>query len=216
MAKLRIPPTKSNYLRIQKQQEFARDGYDLLEQKRQILVLELVNRVEAAKRAQQDVDERMAQAYAALRKAASRVGSFQMRNEAAAALTGADVDISSHQLMGIALPTVRFRAPELVPQFALAAGTPGSDQVLLAFNRALAAVARLAEIENAVFRLAREVKKTQRRVNALEKIFIPTYRETLRYIESTLEEREREGFVIMKMVKERREALKELRQSAQA
>jgi V/A-type H+-transporting ATPase subunit D len=62
---------------------------------------------------------------------------------------------------------------------------------------------RLAEIQNAVFRLAREVRKTQRRVNALEKIFIPAYVETLRFITDALEERERDEFIVMRKVKER-------------
>ena len=77
---------------------------------------------------------------------------------------------------------------------------------MLSFCDALDSIAALAETENAVFRLAREVRRTQRRVNALEKLFIPDYTETLQYITETLEEREREGFVIMKMVKARREA----------
>ena len=64
---------------------------------------------------------------------------------------------------------------------------------------------RLAEIENAVFRLAREVRKTQRRVNALEKMFIPAYVETLRFITDALEERERDEFIVMRKVKERLE-----------
>jgi len=64
---------------------------------------------------------------------------------------------------------------------------------------------KLAEIENAVFRLAREVRKPQRRVNALEKIFIPSYVETLRFISDALEERERDEFIVMRKVKERLE-----------
>ena len=73
------------------------------------------------------------------------------------------------------------------------------------FTRALKLVAELAEVESAVFRLAVEVRKTQRRVNALEKIFLPQYRETLKYIRGTLEERDREDMIIMKLIKHRRE-----------
>jgi len=73
--------------------------------------------------------------------------------------------------------------------------------VMVRFTKALDTIARLAEIENAVLRLAAEVRRTQRRVNALDKIFIPDYKETVAYIEDVLEEREREQFVIMKMAK---------------
>ena len=68
-------------------------------------------------------------------------------------------------------------------------------------------VTRLAELENAVFRLARELRKTQRRVNALEKIFIPDYTDTLGYIEDSLDEREREEMIIMKMAKQKAQEL---------
>ena len=61
----------------------------------------------------------------------------------------------------------------------------------------------LAEIGNAVLRLARELRKTQRRCNALNRIFIPEYKATTDYITASLEERERENFVILRMVKER-------------
>ena len=60
-----------------------------------------------------------------------------------------------------------------------------------------------AELENAVLRLARELRKTQRRCNALSKIFIPDYRKTLGYIVGALEERERESFIILRMIRDR-------------
>ena len=71
------------------------------------------------------------------------------------------------------------------------------------FIEALALLAELAELENAVMRLARELRKTQRRCNALSKIFMPDYRETIGYIMGALEERERESFVILKMIRDR-------------
>jgi V/A-type H+-transporting ATPase subunit D len=71
------------------------------------------------------------------------------------------------------------------------------------FTEVLPLLAELAELENAVLRLARELRKTQRRCNALSKVFIPDYSETIEYIVSSLEEREREAFVIQKMIKDR-------------
>jgi V/A-type H+-transporting ATPase subunit D len=103
--------------------------------------------------------------------------------------------------MGIDLPTVtaQHEAPTL--EFSPASASVLSDEVMARFTKALDSIARLAEIENAVLRLAYEVRRTQRRVNALDKIFIPDYKETVAYIEDVLEEREREQFVIMKMAK---------------
>jgi V/A-type H+-transporting ATPase subunit D len=74
------------------------------------------------------------------------------------------------------------------------------------FKNALGAIARLAESRISLVRLAKEIQKTIRRVNALEKIFIPDYRETVKYIEDSLEESDREAFFILKLVKGRLEA----------
>ena len=205
MAKLNVPPTRSSFLTIRRGLEFAREGYDLLEQKRQILVFELMGRVESARRAQQDVDEKMARAFQALSEAQLTTGSAPMAAEATAVTIQRDLRIDSRNLMGIELPNIQYEAEEPGVQFGFG-GSARSDTVLKLFCEAIESIAALAEIENAVFRLAREVRRTQRRVNALEKIFIPDYNETLRYITETLEERERESFVIMKMVKARREA----------
>jgi V/A-type H+-transporting ATPase subunit D len=71
------------------------------------------------------------------------------------------------------------------------------------FVELLPLLAELAELGNAVFRLSRELRKTQRRCNALSKIFIPDYHETINYITGALEERERESFIILKMIRDR-------------
>ena len=67
----------------------------------------------------------------------------------------------------------------------------------------LPSLAELAVLVNAVMRLARELRRTQRRCNALSKIFIPQYRETIDYIMGSLEERERESLIILKMIRDR-------------
>ena len=74
-----------------------------------------------------------------------------------------------------------------------------------AFKSALQLLGKLAELKISVLRLANEVRKTIRKVNALEKIAIPDLEETVAYIESRLEENERDMFTLMKMVKERLE-----------
>ncbi|MBM4039652.1 MAG: V-type ATP synthase subunit D [Planctomycetes bacterium] len=201
MAKIDVPPTKSSLLTLQRGLDSAQEGYDLLEQKRQILVLELMGRIEAAKRAQADVDAAMAAAFAALRDAALRSGTEALAREAIGIIRRHRLDYRGRPVMGIDLPAVAAEHEPPKPEFSTAAGGALSDEVMKRFTAALDAIARLAEVENAVLRLASEVRRTQRRVNALDKIFIPDYKETVAYIEDVLEEREREQFVIMKMAK---------------
>ena len=205
MAKLDLPPTKSSLLSLQSSLEFAREGFDLLEQKRQILIFELMSRLEAAKRAQKAVDEAMAAAFAALREDVLRSGTEALHRESLGIVRDHKVEIDSRSVMGIALPTIRAEHAEPKPEFGLGSGSVLSDEVMRRFTGALDAVAHLAEIENAVVRLAAEVRRTQRRVNALEKVFIPDYEDTVAYIDDVLEEREREQFVIMRIAKQRRQ-----------
>lgn len=203
MAKLNVPPTKSSMLRLKRDLAFAREGYDMLEQKRQILLLELMSTVESARMIQKEVQEKTARAYQALREALIRMGTLRVSAEATAPQAGPTVEVQSKSLMGIHVPRVSAQHPAPQPSGSLLAGSSAMDEAVAAFRQALEAVDRLAEIENAVFRLSREVRKTQRRVNALEKIFLPAYQQTIGYIISVLEERERDEFVIMRLVKER-------------
>lgn len=203
MAKLDMAPTKSNLLALKDNLTFAREGFELLEQKRQILIFELMSRLEAAKRAQKDVDEAMAAGFGALREDALRSGTEALARESIGIVRDHSVQVSSRSVMGIGLPSIAATHEEPKPAFSFGSTSALSDEVMQQFTQALDAVARLAEIENAVVRLASEVRRTQRRVNALEKIFIPDYEDTMDYIDDVLEEREREQFVIMKIAKKR-------------
>ncbi|HUS57611.1 MAG TPA: V-type ATP synthase subunit D [Planctomycetota bacterium] len=205
MAKLNVPPTKSSQLEISRSLEFAREGSDLLEQKRQILVIELMSRIDAAKRLQAEVDQKLEEAYAALRRAVLTVGSEALARGALAVALQHKLTIESHPLMGLRIPKIETQHERPGLEFGMLGSTAASDQVLKRFNEALDTIGRLAEVQTVVFRVARELKKTQRRVNALEKIFLPDYEETLAYIAGTLEERERESFIVMKMLKKRKE-----------
>jgi V/A-type H+-transporting ATPase subunit D len=211
MPKLDIPPTKSSLLRVQRDLEVALEGYDLLEQKRQILVIELMNQVARAKTIQEEVETALVTAFEAVREAALTVGSEAMRRESTAVRGEHRVRVTSRPVMGIALPTVVLEMAPLLPAFAPGEGSARADRVLLAFRKVLALIGQLAEVETAVFRVARELRKTQRRVNALDKIFIPTYRQTVTFITAALEERDREGFITMKMLKARAERRQEER-----
>jgi V/A-type H+-transporting ATPase subunit D len=203
MAKLKVAPTKSSYLTLTRQLTFAREGYDLLEQKRQILVFELMSRLARARDAQRRIARAMDEAFQALREALLDIGSDALDRASLAVLPGYELRMADQSLMGLRVPQV---AVELQPpgaQYGVGGTSARTDEAMRRFTEALKILAELAELENAVLRLARELRKTQRRCNALSKVFIPDYSETISYILSSLEERERESFVILKMIKDR-------------
>lgn len=203
MPKLNIAPTKSNLLSLKRQLTFAEEGYDLLEQKRQILIFELMSRLARAEEVERAVTEQLQLAHAALREATLDGGSDNLARAALGVKPGGEITLTGQHLMGLKIPRVAVQIPPAGVPFGVA-GTPASTDVAMRrFVGLLPLLAELVELQNTVLRLARELRKTQRRCNALSKIFIPSYRETLAYIASSLEERERESLTILKLIRDR-------------
>ncbi len=205
MGKLNIAPTKSNLLTLQRQLEFAEEGYDLLEQKRQILIFELMSRLERARETEQRVFELLKKAFIALKDASMDVGSEALDRASIAVKMDHSIEITDQHLMGMKIPRITAKTELTGIQFGITGTSASTDVAMDGFVKVLPVIAELAELSNAVIRLAQELRKTQRRCNALSKIFMPSYRETINYIIGTLEERERESFVIMKMIRDRLE-----------
>ncbi|HOW53746.1 MAG TPA: V-type ATP synthase subunit D [Syntrophorhabdaceae bacterium] len=203
MGKLDVAPTKSNLLELKRQLAFAEEGYDLLEQKRQILIFELMSRLKRTRDAQRAVTEGLERAFDALREARLDIGSGEVDKAALAVKMDHSVEISQQRLMGMNIPGVKVRMEPVGTRFGVGGTSANTDAAMSYFVELLPLLAELAELENAVLRLAKELRKTQRRCNALSKIFMPDYRETIDYITGSLEERERESVVILKMVRDR-------------
>ncbi len=203
MAKLTIAPTKSNLLNLERQLDFAQEGYDLLEQKRQILIFELMSRLNWAEEAERRVDEALRQAFEALQEATLDTGSEAIDRVTLGIAMKHEVELSNDRLMGMGVPKAAVRIEPMGVRFGVGGTSSNTDIAMSRFIDVLPLLAELAELENAVMRLARELKRTQRRTNALSKIFIPQYRETIDYIMGSLEERERESLIILKMIRNR-------------
>lgn len=203
MARQNIAPTKSNFLSLKRQLAFAEEGYDLLEQKRQILIFELMSRLNRVRKVERDLTEQLRRAHTVLREATLDIGSAALERAALGAKLDAELELTGQHSMGLTIPRVTFRVQSLALPFGVCGTSANTDLAQRCFAALLPLLAELAELQNALLRLARELRKTQRRCNALSKIFIPSYRETLAYISGTLEERERESLTILKIIRDR-------------
>jgi V/A-type H+-transporting ATPase subunit D len=206
MARYEVAPTRTNLNRLKEELSFADEGYQLLEQKREILVVELKRFTARAIEAQKRVDDELRQAFAALKEAELSNGLSGVSSSARAVNVEADIRLRLRKVMGVSIPAARLDLRDSLPYFGPQATSVWTDEAIVRFKNALAAIAQLAETRISVIRLAREIQKTIRRVNALEKVFIPDYRETIKYVEDSLEESDRESFFIMKLVRDRLEA----------
>ncbi len=203
MARLPVAPTKSNLLTMKEQLSIAQDGYDLLEQKREILVMELMQMVEKVKLLENDIEKQIDRAYPSLRNMFMTVG--RNRTERVAKTVNYDYDIREKRviLAGMTFSTVSVELPRRKLAWSYLNSFADCDKVMIDFFELLRLLTEMASIRTIVWRLAKEVKKTQRRVNALDKQVIPQTRETRIYIESILEERERENIFVLKALKSR-------------
>ncbi|MHC4871922.1 MAG: V-type ATP synthase subunit D, partial [Planctomycetota bacterium] len=183
--------------------EFARQGYELLDQKRNILVVELLALVDQAEHCQEEVSEALAEAYHTLEKAVLQMGRLKISRLANVVNISTRIDLKYRRIMGVPLPVVKTNFNERTPHYSPHGTSHWIDTTLVQFKEALQQMGKLAELKVSTIRLATEVRKTICKVNALEKIAIPNLEETVTYIQSRLEENQRDMFVLMKMVKNR-------------
>ncbi|HDH09625.1 MAG: V-type ATP synthase subunit D [Thermoplasmata archaeon] len=201
MPQIKTAPTRSNLLRLKRELALAQEGYELLDEKREALIMEVMGMVQDAEAGVKEMNRRLDAAYKALRLARMSVGTEKLEWIALSALSEPQVRIAQRSIMGVSVPIVEMgkEAPPL--QYGLGDTTAALDEAVRRFHDLLPSVCQVAEMLTAVWRLTREIKKTQRRVNALENIFIPNYQATLKFIEETLEEKEREDLFRMKRLR---------------
>jgi V/A-type H+-transporting ATPase subunit D len=203
MARENIAPTKSNLHRVRERLNLAREGYDLLEQKREILVSELMRRVEQVKLLERELDKRVETAYPSLKRMLIAAGRDRAQNLSKNINYRFELKEKLINSAGMKLPSLEIALPAVDMKYSLLNSFAECDETVLEFFELLKLCTELAAIRTIAWRLAREVRKTQRRVNALEKLVIPAASETKVYIESVLEERERDAFFTSKLLKKK-------------
>ena len=198
-----IAPTRSNLMRIKDELAFSRTGYDLLDQKRSILVSELLTLVDQAVDYQNRVD--LSDASAALEDAIMHMGRLKVANLAGSVNITSSISLGSRKVMGVELPKVNTEFAGEGPFFSPEGTSMLADVAVNRYRDALSLMGQMSELKVSIMRLAREVRKTIRKVNSLEKLVIPDREETVRYLTSRIEESERESMIQMKSVKNRME-----------
>ena len=201
MPPINVPPTRSNLLRMKQELRFVREGYVILDRKREVLTTELIQLAHEAEGLQEQIWKLLAEAYRALEQAKLTMGQEHLEWAALAVNKTVDVQLKVRGVMGVPIPTVEAHGGPVKMPYSLGDTTAAMDEASAAFRAVLARISELSELETAVWRLAGELRKTRRRVNALQHIFIPQYEETVAFITSSLEEREREEIFRLKMLK---------------
>ena len=197
-------PTKSNLMAMKKSLALARLGYDLLDRKRNLMMREMMRLIDDVKSIQGDISSAFATAYASLRNANMTLGQNEVFRIAMSRDTDDDITLRRRSVMGIEIPDVRLTDDIHMPGYGFSSTNPLLDETYIDFMKVRDLVAKAAAIENSVYRLAKAIKQSQKRANALKNIVIPDLEEQIHYITGYLEEKERDEFTTLKVVKGRK------------
>jgi len=206
-----VKPTRMELLRLKKRIKLADKGHRLLKEKRDALISEFMVVIKEYREARKNVEENLKIAFYNLLMAEVLLGSRDIEQIAGITLRDVDLDFTTKNIMGVSVPIMKI--DNLVRRinergYSFLSTNAKLDDAAKNFEESLTVIVRLAEVEESVRRIAQEVEKTKRRVNALEYIVIPRLKATIKHIEMRMEEIERESFMRLKKIKASLEARK--------
>jgi len=207
-----ISATRMELLNTRSRIKLAQKGHDLLKEKMDALVIELYAIKDEVREARKQVEEELRIAYQSLAKAEMIVGPDKIRDLAQYAPAVLEITPQTVSIMGVRSP--RFIVNEIQKEgedvfYGLTSSSAQLDRSIVYFRKSLKTLMVIAEKMTLLEKLAVEINKTKRRVNALNYILIPKLHATAKFIASTLEEQERETFSRLKRVKAILEAKKQ-------
>lgn len=197
-------PTKGNLILAKNSLALANQGYELMDKKRNILIRELMELIYQAKDIQEQIDSTFTHAYKCLQHANIEHGISLVSQLAYTVPIEDSIKIKSRSIMGTEIPLVDYTPDENQPTYSFSTTDESIDRAREAFRKVKELTIKLSMIENAAYRLATNIKKTQKRANALKNITIPTYTTLVSSISNALEEKEREEFTRLKVIKQRK------------
>lgn len=201
---INIAPTKANLMSAKATLEFSKSGYDLLDQKRNVLIREMMGLLDKAKDVQARINSTFSAAYDALKTANLTMGIANVEEIAGSIPEGCEFEILYKSVMGVEIPKIKYNVKDIEPVYSLYQTNSSMDAAFKRFWEIKYLVMELAEVENSVYKLAIEINRTQKRANALENIQIPKYQEIVKYIQDALEEKDREEFFRLKIVRKKK------------
>lgn len=201
-----IFPTKANLMATQKSLSLAKLGYELMDRKRNILVREMMQLVDEAKEVESTINEAYKKAYASLQKANITLG--RCSDYARTVPLDETLKVDYKSVMGVEIPQITLGEQDMKNYYGFDTTNSYLDEAYFNFNEAKRLSVKLVETQTSIYRLADAIKKTQKRANALNNIMIPKFMQTVKFISEALDEKEREDFTRLKVVKSTKEKAK--------
>jgi len=193
--------TKLELIRLKRSVRVAERVYSILEDKRDVLIARLNELVEQAQRLREQLVESLSEAYEAVQDSYVKIGPMRFESIASTTPETLQIDINRYSMMGITLPIVEAKSVEAQYNYGIGDTSVSLDEAVRKMRKILPTICSAAAAESAIFRVAEELKKTQRLLNALEYVVIPRYNSAIQEITMALDEMEREYFTKLKHIK---------------
>ena len=204
-----ISPTRSALLASKASLKTASGGADLLKRKRDALIGEFFALVRDALAAREQLAGVSKGAYTSLFGAKAWDSPEAVESLSLAGTGDYAIDMQIESIYGVKVP--RINIPERPQQVNFSPINVGARTIQAAsdFGGVLEAIVKVAATETKLRRIGEEIKKTSRRVNALEQVVIPGIQDDIRFIRGVLDQREREESFRLKKIKAKLEREKE-------
>ncbi|MDD7305954.1 MAG: V-type ATP synthase subunit D [Peptoniphilaceae bacterium] len=204
MAQIKLPATKANLIKAQDQLGLMNQGYDILDKKRKALLQQYNLKIDERNKVNEEVNKTIKSVYKVIKKAIISVGEESLKEVAGSIPEDDSLSLEQISFMQTTLYKISMKEKKLSLSYSFYSTNVLFDQALIALNDLKKKVYRLAELDTTINNLNKEMKKTSKKVNSLDKVQIPKYNDLIKEISSQIEEREREEFSKTKMVKDRK------------
>lgn len=206
MAVLNVNPTRMELTRLKKQLTTAVRGHKLLKDKRDELMRRYLDLIRENRTLREEVEKGIAEANGHFSAASAVMSKESLDVALLYPKQEAYLGYSVQNVMSVDIPvfdvTMRTADASDIYSYGFASTSFELDGAVGEMSALLPKLLKLAEIEKSTQRMAVEIEKTRRRVNALEHVMIPRYRDTIRMIAMKLEENDRSGRARLMKVKD--------------
>lgn len=197
-------PTKANLIAAKDQLSLLNTGLDILDKSRKALISAHDSKIKQRDELNKEVNQSINTVRHNFKKAKVTMGESKLADISALIPLDDSISLKESEFMQTKVYDIDFTPSKLSLSYSFYETNDTFDKAVLSFNELKAKILRLAELDTTINNLNRQIKKTSKKVNSLEKVQIPKLEDRIKEISSLIEEKEREEFSKTKMVKDKK------------
>lgn len=197
-----VAATKANLIKAKEELNLLEGGYDILDKKRKALIGAYDSKIKERNELNDKVNETIKKVSHDFKNVLVSIGESDLDSISKTVPIDNSISLKIDKFMQTEISEIHFEDVKLNLSYSFYETNAGFDEAILSFNQLRSKIFKLAELDTTINSLDREIKKTSKKVNSLDKVQIPKYKEMIKTISQSIEEKEREEFSKTKIVKE--------------